>query len=82
MKILSIPFNYDELKKDLKKYSEKYTMSVGARELLNGKDPLPLYSEDRNKKWIIYLFDEGFVGYSLYETHCLNYLEKLKAEKN
>jgi len=76
MKVLSVTFNFEELKKDLEEYSKQYDLSVGAKAILKGE-----YQVDRenlNKKWIIYLFDEGYIGFNLYESYCKNYLEKVQ----
>jgi len=76
MKILSVPFNFDELKKDLEEYSKHYDLSVGGRDILEGN--FQVENENLNKKWIIYLFDEGYIGFNLYESYCKNYLEKVE----
>ena len=76
MKILSVAFNFEELKKDLKELSKQHSLSVDGRNVL--EENFQVERENLNKKWIIYLFDEGYIGFNLYESYCKNYLKKVE----
>ena len=60
MKVVSVPSNFEEFKKDLDEYSKKYKISPVLKNFLRKEYLIGV--GDRNKKWIIYICGNVMCG--------------------